>query len=72
MQVVVEYLKSDRRGRYDLSHIRKLHNLLQYYLVDRCLLKDDYIFGEGVSVCVVNLMGEVEDYLLAHPDNNGD
>jgi hypothetical protein len=33
MHILIDYLKSDRRGRYELSHLRKIYELLKYYLI---------------------------------------
>lgn len=33
MITVVDFLKVDRRGRYDLSHLEHLYQLLKYYLL---------------------------------------
>jgi hypothetical protein len=33
IQILIDYLKSDRRGRYELSHLRKIYSLLKYYLI---------------------------------------
>jgi hypothetical protein len=30
---VVEYLKTDRRGRFELTHLQQLYLLLRYYLM---------------------------------------
>ncbi len=38
MLILVEYLKTDRRGRFDLSHLEHLYQLLKYYLLVYFLL----------------------------------
>jgi len=35
-------------------------------------MKDDYIYSEGVSVSIVNLLNYLREYIEQHPDNNGE
>jgi hypothetical protein len=39
---------------------------------ERCVVRDDYIYSEGVSVSMVNLMALLRHYIEKHPDNCGD
>ena len=33
---------------------------------------DRYIYSEGLSVTIINLLGRVTQYIYRHNDNNGD
>lgn len=35
-------------------------------------MKDDYIYSEGVSVSMINLMMLLHEYFEKHPDNCGE
>lgn len=46
--------------------------MLEYYLFDKCLRKDRYIYSEGLSVSIINMVSRIHRYLQSHQDNNGE
>lgn len=52
--------------------MQKIYELLYYYLIERCLKSDQYIYSEGVSVSIINFMKCIEHYFRIHTDSNGE
>lgn len=77
---MLEYVKTDRQSKFHIRELKDTIDILEYYLFviysfdiqDKCLRKDRYIYSEGLSVTIINMVATINKYIGQHQDNNGE